>query len=145
MTSGHSNPWECEPSNYNPKGPSGRGVEFVVMANEASDWAVRFLLHMLACDLLLVTQQLGERRQFEVGALVPLGGAIDGAPNGSLRNAFVVVPENLPQGFELPSGVVNILTFVGIGDEEFRLGKEMGGNALITRLQSSFTYPVTIP
>jgi hypothetical protein len=144
VTSGHSNPWESEPSDYKIGDASGRGVEFVFVANEPSDLAIRFLLHMLAYDLLLVAGQLGERRQIDVGALIPLGGAIDGTPNGRLRNAFVVVPPNLPKAFELPSGQVRLLTLVGITDEEFGTGSAEGGEALVARFQSSSTYPLTV-
>ena len=145
VTSGHSNPWELNTSDYRTDGASGRGVEFVFMASEPGDWAIRFLLHILAYDLLLATGQLGEPRQIGVGARIPLGGAIDGISNGRLRNAFVVVPENLSKGFELPSGHVNLLTLVGITDKEFASGKAEGGDVLAARLQSTSTFPVTVP
>ncbi|WP_081606886.1 suppressor of fused domain protein [Asticcacaulis benevestitus] len=80
-----------------------------------------------------------------VGARIPLGGAIDGISNGRLRNAFVVVPENLPKGFELPSGHVNLLTLVGITDKEFAAGRAEGGDVLAARLRSTSTFPVTVP
>jgi hypothetical protein len=145
VTSGHSNPWELDPSDYRAVGPSGRGIEYVFMVKEPSDWAIRFLLHMLAYDLLLATGHLGEPRQIGVGACIPLGGSIDGISTGRLRNAIVVVPENLPRHFELPSGEVNFLTLVGITDEEFAIGRDEGGEMLAARLQAYSTYPVTIP
>ena len=48
VTSGHSNPWEQEPDEYDPQSESGAGVELVLQTSERGDWAIRCLHYLQA-------------------------------------------------------------------------------------------------
>ena len=53
ITSGHSNPWEQSPAEFDTDRESGAGVEFTLATTEPGDWAIRTLQSMLAFDILL--------------------------------------------------------------------------------------------
>lgn len=51
VSSGMSNPWGKEPSEYTEEEYSGLGVEFVMETPEESSWAIRILQDMVAYNI----------------------------------------------------------------------------------------------
>jgi hypothetical protein len=144
-TSAYSNPWEQEPQEYDPDSESGSGIEFLFASTEQGDWAIRFLLHMLAFDLLLSAGHFGERPPLGEGDRVPLHSPINGRESSLIRNAIVCVPEELPKGFALPSGKVGFFTFNGVTDAEIDFAKQTDTDDLIQHLIVAGHYPATDP
>ncbi len=143
VTSGRSNPWQTEPRDYDPNGPSGAGVEFLFATETQGQWAIRFLQKMLAYNLLLGAGHFPGREGLVPGDRIPLRGPIDGKADCPIRNAVVSQPDTLPDTFQLPSGHVHLLTFTGITDADLALGQTDGHDALIAHLMAEDRYPVT--
>jgi hypothetical protein len=145
ITSAHSNPWDREPHEFDPEGISGSGVEFMFASSQQGNWAVGFLQNMLAYDILVRMGHFGDRQPFASGHRIPLNSPINGKADSVLRNAFVSVSDILPSEFTLPSGQVDLLTFIGATDREIAFARESGTDALIERLKAEGYYPITDP
>lgn len=145
VTSGHSNPWEQEPIDYDSEGESGAGVEFTFAVSEQGDWAIQTLQHMLAFDLLLGAGRVPGADRFALHDRIPLRAPIDGQPECQVRNLVLVEREDGPQDFSLPSGQVILVGFTGITDAELAFAKANGSPALIERLRAVGYHPVTNP
>ena len=57
----------------------------------------------------------------------------------------MTIPKGLPEGFDLPSGHVQFLTFTGITDAEVAFMTAHTVQALIDRLTGKGGFPVTDP
>lgn len=145
VTSGYSNPWEQEPSDYDRNGESGAGVEFTFAVSEQGDWAIQVLQNMLAFDLLLGAGRFPGGDRLSLHARIPLRAPLNGEPNCELRNLILVEREDGPQDFSLPSGEVILVGFTGITDAELAYAKLHGSPALIEKLRSAGYHPVTNP
>jgi hypothetical protein len=144
VTSAHSNPWDIEPADYDPMGLSGSGVEFLFAAPEQADWPIVFLQNMLAFDLLLAAGHFAGRGPLEFGDRVPLGASIDGS-DSAMCTVLVALTDKLPAGFELPSGRVEFLTFVGITDAELAFAKRNGSDQLLSKLYEASRFLISDP
>lgn len=145
VTSGLSNPWEVEPHQYDPDGPSGSGVEMVLQAVEQSDWAIQVLLRMLAFDLLLAAGKFPGAAPLGMGDRVPLRAPINGEAACLVRNLVVVEPEGTASGFNLPSGTADFVSFTGATDAEIAFAKANSSGDLVERLRAAGAHPVTDP
>jgi hypothetical protein len=145
VTSGYSNPWDDEPKNYDPAGLSGAGVEFVFATAEQGDWAVRTLQNMLAFDLLLCANRFANGKPLGVGDRVPLRAPLNGDPGCLIRSLVMVEPEDIPDGFALPSGTARFQGFTGATDAEITFAKEHTSAQLIDALRRAGYHPVTDP
>ncbi len=145
VTSGYSNPWETEPEDYDVNAPSGAGVEFTLEASAPGDWAIKLLQHMLAFDMLLCVGHFGHREPLSVGDRIPFGGPINGDDGCVLKNLLLMEPEHFGRRFQLPSGTVKLLQFVGITDEERDLATQRGFDALLAMLRKAEAAPVIDP
>ena len=143
VTSGHSNPWEEEPDDYDEAGVSGAGVEFTFATSEQGDWAIRLLQSMLAFDLLLRAGRFPGAKPLRPGARVPLGGPMSGNPECLLRN--VVVTEGFADSFQLPSGRAQFFGLTAITDAERAEAKQTCSAELIARLRNAGYHPVNNP
>jgi hypothetical protein len=145
VTSGYSNPWEQEPSDYNPSGDSGSGVEFTFATSEQGDWAIETLQAMLAFDILLSAGRFPNRTPLSFHDRIPLGGPVNGQADCEIRNLVTAPCESGPQRFMLASGKVLLMGFTGITDAEAAFATAHGSPALIERLRQTDYYPTTNP
>lgn len=143
ITSGYSNPWEVEAENYNNEEFSGSGVEFSIETQEAGDWAIVFLQRMLAFDMLLTSGHFGERPALGIHDRIPLNSPINGQNETAVRNAILHKPVSYEHIFNLPSGKVEILQFVGVTDDERDLARDKGFDELAKKLQKIDSFPAT--
>ncbi|MQY41115.1 suppressor of fused domain protein [Epibacterium sp. SM1969] len=143
ITSGQSNPWDVPPEEYQPDGASGAGVEFSIETQAQGDWAIRFLLKMLAYDLLLSHGHFGDRPPLGLDDRIPLGGPIDGKEGTPITNVILHSPVSYAPQFQLPSGTVEILQFIGVTEQERDLARNEGFASLRTRLESDGSFPAT--
>ncbi|MBI1219498.1 MAG: suppressor of fused domain protein [Rhodobacteraceae bacterium] len=145
VTTGNSDPWEATPEDDQGPGLSGAGVEFLFATKTPGDWAIAHLASMLAFDILLSAGRFEGKEPLQPGNVLPLKSPIEGGTTGLIRNCVVSIPKTLPEGFELPSGSVQFLTFTGITDAEAGFLLEQGAQALIDRLTAKGGFPVTDP
>jgi hypothetical protein len=145
VTSGYSNPWDAEPNDYDREGESGYGVEFLFASSQQGDWAIRYLLTMLAYDTLLSVGHFPSGAPIAEYDHIPLRSPINGDELCELRNVIVSQPETLPSDFSLPSGRVLFLTFTGVTEGEIAFAKAQGTPELIEILKKVGHYPVTDP
>lgn len=143
VTSGHSNPWDTPPEDYRPDGRSGAGVEFSIETQDQAEWAISFLLKMLAFDLLVSSGQYGDKPPLGIDDRIPLGGPIDGNPETPIHAVILHSPESYPNRFQLPSGHVDILQFVGVTEAERDLARAEGFDALRNKLVAEANFPTT--
>jgi hypothetical protein len=145
VTSGHSNPWEQSPEEFDQDGESGAGVEFTLATTEAGDWAVRTLQSMLAFDILLSAGRFPGKQYLGLNDRIPLRAPLNGDAACVLRNLIMTDPENIPTEFQLPSGKVLLTGFTAISDDELRQAKQSGSPGLIDRLRVAGFHPVNNP
>ena len=124
-SSGHSNPWEQSPEEFDPDGESGAGAEFTLATTEAGDWAIRMLQSMLAFDILRAGRFPG-KQHLALNDRIPLRAPLNGDPACVLRNLVMTGPEGIPTGFQLPSGKVLLAGFTAISDDELKEAKQSG-------------------
>jgi hypothetical protein len=144
-TSGLSNPWEQEPSEFGEAQFSGFGSELVLEAAIQADWAIRALRQLLAYDILLAHGRFGDYEPLGYGARVPLGGPINGEPGSEIRFVAIARPTHYECSFRLESGQVDLLQVVGITEAERNWAKEHGTEDLVTILGQQNAFPVTDP
>ena len=145
VTSGHSNPWDQETSDYDPDGESGAGVEFIFAVSEQGDWAIQTLQNMLAFDLLLGAGRFAGSDRMMLHSRIPLRSPLNGDPDCQIRNLMLVEREDGPKVFSLPSGEVILIGFTGMTDTELAFAKAHGSPALLDRLRAAGYHPVTNP
>lgn len=145
VTSGHSNPWEQSPEEFDANGESGSGVEFTLATTEAGDWAIRTLQSMLAFDILLWAGRFPGMEYLSLHDRIPLRAPLNGDPACKLRNLVMTEPEGIPGEFQLPSGMVLLTGFTAISDDELGEAKQNGSTGLIDRLRTAGFHPVNDP
>jgi hypothetical protein len=145
ITSGYSNPWDIAPDMYDPDNESGAGIEFAMEAKEAADWPIVVLQNMLAFDMMLSSGQLGSKPALGLNDRIPLHAPIDGHPSSPVRNLVTCEPQNFPDRFELPSGVVRIMQFVGVTDAELDYARDHGMPELVKMMVAVRCFPETVP
>ncbi|HQY45919.1 MAG TPA: suppressor of fused domain protein, partial [Usitatibacteraceae bacterium] len=144
-TSGFSNPWEQEPSEFGSSQISGFGSELVLEAPSQGDWAVRVLKQLLAYNILLAHGRLGDFEPLRHGARVPLGGPINGESDSEIRFVAIAKPIHFEATFHLDSGQVDLLQVIGITAQERDWAKEHGTAELVALLTERKAFPVTDP
>lgn len=145
VTSGHSNPWEDEPEDYDEANESGAGVEFTFATTEQGDWAIRVLQSLLAYDLLLRVGRFPDWKPLAPGGRIPLGGSMNGNPECLLRNVVVTEAEGLADSFQLPSGRAQFLGITAITDVELAEARRTSSAKLIERLRGAGYHPINNP
>jgi hypothetical protein len=145
VTSGHSNPWEQSPEEFNADGESGAGVEFTLATTEPGDWAIRALQSMLAFDILLGAGRFPGKDYLGLNDRIPLRAPLNGDPACVLRNLVMTEPEGIPTEFQLPSGKVLLTGFTAISDGELNEAKERGSSSLVDRLRLAGFHPINNP
>jgi hypothetical protein len=145
VTSGHSNPWDQSPEEFDPNGESGAGVEFTFATTEAGDWAIRTLQSMLAFDILLWAGRYPGREYIGLDDRIPLRAPLNGDSDCILRTLVMTEPEGIPCEFQLPSGRVLLTGFTAISDNELKEAKQSGSAVLIDRLRAAGFHPVNDP
>ncbi len=143
VTSGASNPWEVEPSDYSTSEYSGFGTELVLEVSEKADWPIVVLQRLLAFNILLAHGRYGESEPLDYWQRVPLGGPIVG--DSGLNHLLIAPPLHYEAQFVLESGKVDLLHVVGITERERDYAKEHGSEALLALLQDAGSFPVTNP
>jgi hypothetical protein len=144
-TSGLSNPWEQEPSDYRSSRISGFGSELVLEVPRQSDWAVQALRQLLAYDILLAHGRLGECGALRFGARVPLGGPINRDDSSKIRYVAIGTAAHYETTFKLDSGHVDLLHVVGITASERDWAKQHGTEKLLRLLAEQGAFPITDP
>jgi hypothetical protein len=144
-TSGFSNPWEQDPSEFGKSQFSGFGSELVMEARMQADWAVRTLRQLLAYDILIAHGRFGELDPLRSGARVPLGGPINGEPDSPICFIAIARPTHYEATFQLDSGRVDMLQVIGITAPERDWAKQHGTHDLVTMLAEQNAFPVTDP
>ncbi|MDZ4867221.1 MAG: suppressor of fused domain protein [Alphaproteobacteria bacterium] len=145
VTSGHSNPWEQSPENYDKAGDSGAGVEFALATTEQGDWAIQTVQSMLAFDILLCAGRYPGKGPLAVHDRIPLQTPLNRDPNCLLRNLVVTDAEGIPAVFQLPSGSVRLMAFTGLTDAELSFAKANGSLSIIERLREAGFHPINNP
>jgi hypothetical protein len=145
VTSGFSNPWDMEPSEYASSEYSGFGSELVMQAPAQADWAVACLQRLLAYDFLLAYGRFGEPDALYYGARVPLGGPLNGDAKCAIRFVAIAQPQHYPASFQLPSGAVDFMHVVGCTEAERDFAKKSSTDELMERLKATGYFPVTDP
>jgi hypothetical protein len=145
VTSGHSNPWEQSPAEFDPNGESGIGVEFTMATTESGDWAIRTLQSMLAFDILLWAGRFPGKEYLGLSDRIPLRAPLNGDRRCALRNLVMTEAEGIPAEFQLPSGKVILTGFTAITDGELSQAKRLGSPALIELLKAAGFHPVNNP
>jgi hypothetical protein len=145
VTSGHSNPWEQSPAEYDPNGQSGMGVAFTMATTEQGDWAIRTLQAMLAFDLLLAAGRFPGKEYLGLSDRIPLYSPLNNDPKCVLKTLVMTEAEGIPSEFQLPSGQVILVGFTAISDEELTEAKRCGSPALIDQLRTAGFHPVNDP
>ncbi|MCI0570051.1 MAG: suppressor of fused domain protein [Myxococcaceae bacterium] len=138
VTSGLSNPFTVAPGGeYSPEGPSGIGYELVIHTPEEARWPILRLLDMMAYNLVCL-------RAFAPGGRFQVEGTLDGGD--SKLTGFVFLPSPLaPEGFQLPSGRVQLLTAVGVTRNEMAFARSNGVDKLLDKLDTQGTGIATVP
>jgi hypothetical protein len=144
-TSGFSNPWDQDPSDFAESQISGFGSELVLEVGIQSDWAVQALRQLLAYDILLAHGRFGEFEPLHQGARVPLGGPINGESDSKIRYVAIARPTHYEATFQLDSGLVDLLQVVGITEAERDWAKQHGTEKLVAMLAESNAFPITDP
>jgi len=144
VTSGLSNPWES--GSPAPEGElSGLGREFVFETTEPGDWAILRLQHVAAFELLLAAGRYSGHEPLGLHDRLPLRGPITFRDESALRWLLVASDAWYAPTFTLESGEVDLLTLVGITDDEAQLGREQGGDELLRALRARGAFPVSDP
>ncbi|MEL7051793.1 MAG: suppressor of fused domain protein [Cyanobacteria bacterium J06588_5] len=142
VTSGASNPWEADPSDYALSEYSGFGTELVLEVPQQSQWAIITLQRLLAFNILLVHGRYGEVQPLDYGNRVPLRGPID-FESSALAYVVLAAPEHYAASFKLLSGKVDFLHVVGITLSERDYAQAHDSERLIALLKSAMACPVT--
>lgn len=145
VTSGHSNPWEQSPEEYDPYSESGAGVEFTFATSEPGDWAIMALQSVLTLDILLSVGRFPGKESLSLHDRIPLRAPVNGDPTCVLRNLVLTKPEGIGSEFQLPSGKVLLVALTAISDDELKFAKETSSAALIDRLRVAGFHPTTDP
>ena len=145
VSSGASNPWELDPSEYDGSEYSGFGTELVLETTEEAEWPVVIMQRMLAYNILLCHGRYGESSSLDYGHRIPLKAPITLSGESELRNLVVGTPVHYPRSFRLQSGQVDLLHFVGATDREVAYAKQHGSAALLEKLALAGHFPVTDP
>lgn len=145
VTSGLSNPWEDDASEFNPKTPSGYGAEFYLNVTEQGDWAIQTLQNMLALFLVLNDGLIPNGAPYKLHDRVPLNGPINGKPECQIRHLLLEKAVGVPEGFELPSGDAIFAGFSGITDAEQQFAKANGSAPLSDLLRAAGALQITDP
>jgi hypothetical protein len=145
VSSGASNPWELDPSEYASSKYSGFGTELVLETTEEAEWPVVIVQRMLAYNILLCHGRYGESSSIDYGHRIPLKAPITLSGDSSLRNLVVGTPTHYPSSFRLESGQVDLLHLVGATDREVAYAKQHGSAALLEKLALAGYFPVTDP
>jgi hypothetical protein len=142
VSSGLSNAWEDD--RPNPDGPSGLGMEFVLETPEQAPWAILRLQHVVVFQILIACGRYPGRDLLDVFDRIPLRCSI--SPEASeLSWLMIAPPRGYASTFRLPTGSVDILTVVGISEDEAALARSQGGDVLLGLLRAHDAYPVTNP
>ena len=144
-TSGHSNPWETEPVDYDITKQSGAGVEFTLETVEKAEWAISILQSLLAFDILLNAGRYPNKDVLQLYDRIPIKAPLNGNPNCLLRNLIVTKSGHFKDKFILPSGIVQLLSFTAISDCELTYAKEYGTENIINQLHELGFHPANDP
>ncbi|NNE81173.1 MAG: suppressor of fused domain protein [Silicimonas sp.] len=144
VTSGYFNPWEDAPEDIAADGPSGAGVEFILETDRQGDWAIRCLQKLLAYELCMASGQVGSGTPLGLNDRIPLGGPITGEAGHTIEAVMIVMPTNVSEGFDLPSGDVMLVQFAGLTDAERAHASNVGVDSLLQHLKAT-EFPVTVP
>jgi hypothetical protein len=145
VTTGFSNPWDEEPTEYSTENYTGFGSELVLETSEQADWAISALRKLLAYDILLAHGRFGEPDALDVGSRIPLGGPINGDEESPVRFLVAVRPNHYEPRFILASGKADFLHFVGITESERDYAREHDTEALLGKLVAVSNWSVTNP
>ena len=145
VTTGFSNPWDDEPSEYSTENYTGFGSELVLETLEQSDWAINALRKILAYDVLLANGRFGDPDALDVGSRIPLGGPINGDETSQVRFLVAVRPTHYEPRFVLASGKADFLHLVGITESERDYAREHDTDALVEKLAAVGSSSVTNP
>ncbi|MDP9314287.1 MAG: suppressor of fused domain protein [Chloroflexota bacterium] len=145
ISSGLSNPWDDEPEAITAHEYSGLGVEFVLETPEAAQWAIIILQRMVGYEILLAHGRFGDMPPLDYGHRIPLRGSIALNQPSELHNLLIVEPDHYPASFDLASGRVDFLHFIGITDTELAYAKASSSADLAALLKAKRVYPMTNP
>lgn len=135
VSSGMSNPWGSDGKEEY----SGFGVEFVLETYKDESWGVEALRVLVAYNVLIANGNFGEQDLINYGHRLKFSLA----PN--ISHFLVLEPSHYRKEFELISGRVNLLHFLGISNSEYEYAKQEGSLALTDALYEKDIYPVTNP
>lgn len=145
VTSGASNPWEVEPSEYDKQEYSGFGTELVLEAPRQARWPILILQRLLAFNILLVHRRYGDAEPLDYGHRIPIRGPITLEGGSALTHIVLGEPDHYQRSFQLASGQVDFLHAAGISESERDYAKEHGSAELIALLKQHGAFPVTNP
>lgn len=141
VSSGLSNPWDSE----TPEAVSGLGREFVLETRERADWAILRLQHVIAFELLLAAGRYPGKQPLHMFDRLPLRGPITFTGSSPIHYLLVVGFPAQPSRFRLESGEVELISLVGITDDEAGYARFRDGESLVGELQRAGIFPLTDP
>ena len=121
VTSGLSNAWEAETPD--PTAWSGLGFEFLIQCKSQSAWALALVRNLAAYQLMLATDQLGEREPLGFWDRTGVGASIDFEQSAMKALLFVPAP-NFSGVRQIASGKFEYLQAVGLTPEEHAYGRK---------------------
>ena len=141
VSSGLSNPWERD----EPEELSGLGCEFLLETPTRVEWAIPRLQHALAFEILLAAGRYPGRERLGPYDRLPLRSAITFQGDSALQFLLVVPTSRPAPFFQLESGRVQLMTFVGITEDEVEFARANGGDVLVEQLEHHGAFPLTLP
>ncbi|HKW48356.1 MAG TPA: suppressor of fused domain protein [Gemmatimonadaceae bacterium] len=141
MSSGLSNPWESD----EPEELSGLGCELILEAPTRADWPVLRLQHAIAFEILLAAGRYPGRERLGRYDRLPLRSPITFTGDSLLRFLLIAPTSSPASFFQLESGQVELMTLVGITEDEAEFARTHGGDMLVEQLQRDGAFPVTLP
>jgi len=145
VTSGMSNPWDEEPSDYASSEWSGLGMEFVIETAGQSRWAIILLHRMMAYNILLSVGHFGDKPLLGHGNRIGTGNSIIIGQPSDLTVVAFVRPDHYLATFTLDSGSVEFLQLIGLTATELDYAKANSTDAVAELLKSKGAYPTIDP
>ncbi|MES2597656.1 MAG: suppressor of fused domain protein [Verrucomicrobiota bacterium] len=142
VSSGLSNAWFDEKPD--PSTVSGFGCEFILETPTKVDWPIQRLHQMMTLQIGYALGKWGEAQPLTRNDRIPIGSPIDFATS-TLTDILLAAPTHVEGALVQDSGTAIFIQVVGVSFQEVVFAKQHGSEALINRLRSQTSFPVTNP
>lgn len=142
VSSGLSNAWfDDQPD---PSAASGFGCEFILETPAKADWPIQRLHQMMTLQIGYTLGKWSDPQPLVPNDRIPIGSPVDFA-NSPLTDILLATPTNVESEFTQGSGRADFIQVVGVTFQEVVFAKQHGSDALIDRLRTSTSFPITDP